>query len=225
MALYGVRPVILPNGVDLDRFGAVRPEDIERVRMRYSIGDCAVIFSGLYAYPPNREAVDFLRRDVMPIVMRRNSEAQLVVTGAEIHHAEPWLVASGIVPHMELPAVIAACRVAAAPVFSGSGTRLKILEAMAAGVPVVATAKGAEGLPLRGGEHLLLADTPEPFAGAIGQILESPALAQRIRMSARQLVNSEFDWANIAADAGRVLGNCSGMARELAQIPNRAALE
>jgi polysaccharide biosynthesis protein PslH len=161
--LYNVDTTLLPNGVDDARFTSVSPEEVERVRSKYRIGNSAIIFSGLYAYPPNSVAVDFLIRNVMPRLLAHTPEAQLLITGGALSYREPWLITPGIVPHDELPVLLASCRVAAAPIFSGSGTRLKILEAMAAGVPVVSTTKGAEGLPFRHGEHLLVADDADAF--------------------------------------------------------------
>jgi glycosyltransferase involved in cell wall biosynthesis len=76
----------------------------------------------------------------------------------------------------------------------GGGTRFKLLEAMAAGIPVVSTTVGAEGVPTRSGEELLLADSPDDFAGAVLRLLDDPALCQRLTAAARILVREQFDW-------------------------------
>jgi glycosyltransferase involved in cell wall biosynthesis len=84
-----------------------------------------------------------------------------------------------------------------APIRQGGGTRLKILEAMALGTPVVATAKGAEGLDVVDGEHLLLADDPERFAAAVLRLLADQALAARLAANARQSVQQRYEWEAI----------------------------
>jgi glycosyltransferase involved in cell wall biosynthesis len=80
------------------------------------------------------------------------------------------------------------------PLLAGSGTRVKILEAWAAGRPVVSTSLGAEGLPVRDGEHLLLADNPEDFAAAVSRLLASPQLRERVGRAGRQLYERQFTW-------------------------------
>jgi glycosyltransferase involved in cell wall biosynthesis len=220
--LYNVDTALLPNGVDAERFSPVSTTDIERIRAKYTIGGSAIIFSGLYAFPPNRVAVDFLVRDVMPRLLAHAPAAQLVVTGGDMVCREPWLIAPGIVPYDELPALLAACGVAAAPIFSGSGTRVKILEAMAAGVPVVSTTRGAEGLPFRHGEHLLVADEAGAFVECLRRAITDSNLRGVLTAQARDVVRRQFDWRVIISrfqsrwevDSGG-LGNMAGMTNEL----------
>jgi glycosyltransferase involved in cell wall biosynthesis len=91
--------------------------------------------------------------------------------------------------------LIARSWVSIAPLFNGGGTRLKILEAMALGTPVVATTKGAEGLDLQSEEHLLIADTPEAFAQQILRLLNGPSLRNRPAENAYPLIREKYDWA------------------------------
>ena len=87
--------------------------------------------------------------------------------------------------------------VAIVPVNSGGGTRLKVLEAMALGTPVVSTSKGAEGLDMLDGEHLLIADDPQAFAAQTIRLLEDSALRERLARNARRHVEQCYDWAEI----------------------------
>jgi polysaccharide biosynthesis protein PslH len=89
---------------------------------------------------------------------------------------------------------LAAVQVAVVPLRSGSGTRVKILEAWAASRPVVSTTLGAEGLPARDGENLILADEPGQFAAAVSALLESAALRKRLGSAGRHLYEREFTW-------------------------------
>src|SRR5205085_11351658 len=83
--------------------------------------------------------------------------------------------------------------VLAVPLLSGGGIRVKILEAMAMGLPVVSTTVGCEGLEVQDGVHLLIADTPKDFAHACARILHDKELAQRLAVNARQLILERYD--------------------------------
>ena len=136
----------------------------------------------------------------MPVLRQSHPSAILALTGGGAPHREPWIRNAGSLPYYEFPGFVAACGIAVAPIFSGSGTRLKILEAMAAGIPIVATEKGAEGLGLRHREHFLLANNQKEFVDAIAAIFGNPTLAADLRRSAKQKVNAEFSWLAIARD-------------------------
>lgn len=99
---------------------------------------------------------------------------------------------TGCMDDVRIPMAEAA--VAIAPIRQGGGTRLKILEAMALGTPVVATPKGAEGLDVADGEHLVLADDPQRFAAAVLRLLTDDGLATCLRGTARQLVEQRYGW-------------------------------
>jgi len=209
--LYGVRPALLPNGVDVARFEAVTPAEILAAREKYGLTGQPVLFMGLYSYRPNREAVDFLVR-AFPDIVADCPQARLAVLGERLPFARPWLLNTGSVPYAELPAVVRACAVGTAPIFSGSGTRLKILEYLAAGLPVVSTAKGAEGLALRSEEHLLVC-RPEQFAAATVRLLRDAALAARLGAAGHREVAVRYAWPVImsAFDRGIATG---GVVRE-----------
>lgn len=171
--LYGAPTDLWPNGVDVERFDAVSDDQVQQARTAHGIGDEAVLFMGLYAYPPNTRAVDFLNNEVMPRVRERRPGAQLVVLGGQVPYERPWMINPGVVPFEQLPAVVKACAVGAAPVFEGSGTRLKILEYGAAGLAVVSTRKGAEGLDVIDGESILLHEDAAGFAEGIVSALQA----------------------------------------------------
>ncbi len=88
-------------------------------------------------------------------------------------------------------------RVMAVPLLSGSGTRLKILEAAGAGLPIVSTSLGCEGIDVRHGEHLMMADSPDEFADACVRLLENEPLAERLAQAARRLAQLHYDWRAI----------------------------
>lgn len=157
-----------------------------------------VAFSGNLAYHPNVSAVRFFAAEIWPLLRERwpgllwrligrNPEAVWKHTRADTR-----IQTTGPVP--DAVRELASAKVVVAPLLAGSGTRLKILEAWAAGRAVVATAIGAEGLPARHGENLLLADDPRDFAGAVSSLLESSELRERLGRAGRVLFEREFTW-------------------------------
>jgi glycosyltransferase involved in cell wall biosynthesis len=192
-ALYGVLPSLLPNGVDCSAY-LVTAAEIEVVRKRFAITDESILFMGLYGYPPNTEAVRFLADQVMPALHHQRPNLRLVVTGGGPPVSPPWLINTGVISRRDLNAVICACRLGVAPIFRGSGTRLKILEYMAAGLPVVSTRKGAEGLNLDADKNVLYAETAAEFQRALLRLLCDSSLSKNLSLQAATLVRSNFDW-------------------------------
>ncbi len=188
---------VVPNGVDTASFvpGGGRRDPY------------GIVFTGVLDYPPNNEGVMTFLRTTFPLVRMRVPDARLIVVGpspsrALTGHASADIVVTGRVP--DVRPYLAAAAVAVVPLFAGGGTRLKILEAMAMGTPVVSTSIGCEGLDVRHGDHLLVADTPEQFAGAVVQLMTDDDLRLRLSTRARELVCREYDWETIARGVTRV---------------------
>ncbi len=196
--LFGIRPRVLPNGIDPDRFSRVTAGDVDRVRKAHDVSGPCVLFMGLPEYPPNREGLEFLRADVFPRLVKRIPEARLVVIGGTVAWRAPWLVNPGRVPYEDVPAILRACDVCVAPIFSGSGTRVKILEALAARRPVVSTTKGLEGIAAAPGEQVEIADDGEAFSERIAGLLADPARARALGEAGRRLVEESFSWPALA---------------------------
>jgi glycosyltransferase involved in cell wall biosynthesis len=157
-----------------------------------------VVFSGNLEYHPNRSAVRYFRRDIWPILRESSPTLRWRLVGrnpeavAEFTGGDPRIEVTG--PVEDAVAELARCRVAVVPLLAGSGTRLKILEAWAAGLPVVSTTLGAEGLGARDGEHLLLADDPASFARAALRLLTCTQLRTKLATAGRLLLEKEFTW-------------------------------
>ncbi|MGR6467191.1 glycosyltransferase [Rhizobium sp. PAMB 3182] len=155
-----------------------------------------VLFLGHLSYFPNRLAVATLCRDIMPRVRQMAPEARLHVCGRRPRRDIEALVRSSghrlTANPSDLADVYAAAAVAAIPLRVGGGTRLKVLEAMAAGCPIVATTKAVEGLGLIPQEHYRLAETPEEFAAEIAVLLASREAATQMSERARSLVQERF---------------------------------
>jgi|HubBroStandDraft_6_1064221.scaffolds.fasta_scaffold187502_2 glycosyltransferase involved in cell wall biosynthesis len=206
-ALYGIVPDLLPNGIDCTADRAT-PEQVETVRKRYGVTDESILFMGFYTWPPNMRAIQFLMNEVMPWLHQRRPDVRLVITGGDVPFSSPWLINPGVVSSRnDLNALLSACRIGVAPIFTGSGTRLKILEYMAAGLPVVTTKKGAEGLGVQAGKHVLYAETAQEFGEAILRILSSRPLSERLSLEGTALVRERFDWIPLLHRFASQLGN------------------
>jgi glycosyltransferase involved in cell wall biosynthesis len=157
-----------------------------------------VVFSGNFDYPPNIAAVRFFRDRVWPRLSRRWPQLRWRLVGrnpggARRHvRSDPRIELTG--PVEDALTELAAAKVVVVPLLSGSGTRVKIIEAWAAGRAVVSTSIGAEGLPAVNGQHLMLADTPEAFAQAVTALLESPDERRRLGQAGRLLYERELTW-------------------------------
>ena len=182
-ALVGV----VPNGVDTRHFSpGDRPSE-----------PATLLFFGTIASYPNVDALLFFVREVLPLVRRAHPAVRLVIVGPapppEIRRLSgPDVVLTDAVP--DLRPYLERATAVIAPLRVGGGTRLKILEAMAMGRPVVSTSLGAEGLEVTDGKELLLADTPRDFALQVGRILAEPELARELGAAGRRLVERSYDW-------------------------------
>jgi glycosyltransferase involved in cell wall biosynthesis len=159
-----------------------------------------VLFTGALRYAPNHEAMRWFLTAVWPRVLAVRPTARLLITGAHDDRSlppVPNVVRTGFVA--DLQPLFAEASVAIAPIFAGGGTRVKILEAMGAGTPVVATHKGAEGIAATPGEHLLLADDPATFAAHVLTMLTDAPARERLAAAGRALVESRCAWREIGA--------------------------
>jgi glycosyltransferase involved in cell wall biosynthesis len=155
-----------------------------------------LIFSGSFRYRPNYEAMLWYVEKVHPSVLEEIPDAQLVITGDHANLSLPGnrnITLAGYVD--DIRSLISSSCVSIAPLLTGGGTRLKILEAMAIGTPVISTAKGTEGLMVRNGEHLLIADEPIHFANGVITMLRDQEFRKRISSNARRLVQENYDWS------------------------------
>jgi polysaccharide biosynthesis protein PslH len=181
---------VIPNGVDLEYFSP-GPETPDRD---------SILFTGLLTYRPNLDAVRFFTREVLPLIVSARPATRLTVVGyappdvlATI--AGPHVVATGWVPDVR-PYLSAAAAVVV-PVRMGSGTRLKVLDGLAAGKPVVSTSLGCEGIDVRDGEHVLLGDEPRCFADHVLAVLKDQSLSSGLGRRGRRLVEAKYSWSAV----------------------------
>ena len=189
---------VIPTGVDTEYFQPMPgPEQ-----------PGATVFTGSMDWMPNEDGVTYFVGRILPLVRREIPEAQFWAVGRRpprrlLALASAHVVVTGAVedirPHLAKAAV---CVV---PLRSGSGTRIKIFEAMAMGKAVVSTSLGAEGLPVRHGENIILADDPADFARQVVDLLRDPRRRAQLGVAARQLVAQSYGWPAVAAYFDRVM--------------------
>ena len=194
------RVCVVENGVDTEFFRDC--DGAERRRFR-------ILFVGAMDYSANVDAAVWFARQVWPLV-RGHSGLVLTFVGRSPAAAVRALADD---PGIQVTGTVADVRpfyrealLQVVPLRTGAGTRLKILESMAAGVPVVSTALGAEGLRVRPGEHLLLAESPQEFRDAILRLVNDAELWRRLAESGNDLVRREYDWSVVCAPMRELYG-------------------
>jgi polysaccharide biosynthesis protein PslH len=177
----------VPNGVDVEYF---RPEPAPVARG-------TVVFNGVLDYRPNIDGVNFLVDEVLPLVRKQRPEVRLTVVGRGSESAVEALRRRDIDATGEVPDVrpyLRGAEVVVVPIRMGSGTRLKVVEGLALGKPVVSTTLGCEGVNVRDGEHLLIGDTAETFALQIVHLFEHPEVGEALGRAGRELTEREYSW-------------------------------
>jgi glycosyltransferase involved in cell wall biosynthesis len=194
---------VIPNGVDTKSYQCLPKIKNENRKSR------TIVFVGNLAYFPNREAVKILSTTIAPIVKNKIRNVKFLVVGKKQPGLESdELVFTGFVEN--LSDLLATSDVAVAPLFHGSGTRLKILEYFSCGLPVVASSVGAEGLEITNGSNIIIEDNPSRFAARIIELLNDPNMSRNLGEAARQLVTTKYDWLIITAKLGQVLADHFG---------------
>ena len=156
-----------------------------------------MLFMGSFRHDPNRIAVDWFVAHVMPLILDRQPAAKLLLVGSDPPPAHAWPDLAGAVEMVgfveDIREPLARYSVFVCPILSGSGVRVKLLEAFAAGIPVVSTAVGAEGLARTDGEICRLADDPRGFADRVIALFEDPESAAAMAARARAEVEANWD--------------------------------
>ena len=178
---------------------------------------CEIVFSGNLEYPPNVAAVRYFFHQVWPALRTRWPELKWKILGRSpqsitgLVSRDSRILVTGAVK--EAVPLLAESQIAVVPLLAGSGTRIKILEAWAAGTPVVSTTLGAEGLECRDQEHLLLADDPAAFEKAVSRLLASAEDRARIGMAGRRLYEERYCWPAAWQALDAVFGEVSRTSR------------
>ena len=202
--LYGKNrlPYIVPNGINISDYANVKNNNCS-FSDRLNYHDKTIIFIGSFDYQPNINAANFLIDKVYPRLRNIYPECQLLLVGKNpsqklIQTAQKYsgVICTGTVP--DVKPYLAASSVVVTPLFEGGGTRLKILEAFAAGRPVVSTTKGVEGINAQDGEHLLIRDDVEGIIDSISQLWSDLSFGKKLVNAAYELVQTKYSWEAVA---------------------------
>lgn len=181
------------NGVDPEHFEPLPESD----------GPPALAYVGTLDYPPNIDALDFFFRAIHPRLTREVPEVEVRIVGRNpTRDVQNWSRLRGVTVAGPVPDVrpyLAAATALVVPLRVGGGTRIKILECLAAKRPVVSTSIGAEGLGLRHDEHLLVSDEPDAFAREAARLLRDRDLRRRLAEAGRAHVVAHCTWARLGA--------------------------
>lgn len=189
---------VVPNGADLQAMRCVQATPQPD----------ALIYSGALSFYANYDAVHYFLTDIFPLILERKPATRFLITGSTTgvdlsrlpHH--PNVEFTGYLD--DIWSAVAGSWVSVVPLRQGGGTRLKIIESLGLGTPVVSTSKGAEGLELRAGVDLLIADDPQSFADATLSLLNDPVQRQRLSAQGRRAVE-RYDWAVIGQTLNALL--------------------
>jgi glycosyltransferase involved in cell wall biosynthesis len=180
-SLAQVDSIVIPPFVEL------RPQRIERA------SDLTLVYIGHLGWQPNTLGIDWFCREVWPLLLARHEKITLTIAGPGLSNdpdgnyivpknwKKPGIDIVGFVPNLE--DLYERHLVAIAPVFGGSGVRMKLLETMSAGIPTVTTTDGAAGLPIQNDREVLIADSPIEFSNCVTQLLASTPLRERLRVA------------------------------------------
>ena len=193
---------VTPTGADTGFFQPGGGEEIPN----------SLVFTGSMDWLPNEDGIFYFANEILPLIRRQVPDATLCVVGRKPSRRLEDLASH--VPNIQLTGWVEDVRpylaqraVCVVPLRIGGGTRLKIFEAMSMAKAVVSTSIGAEGLPVKNGEHLLLADDPASFAEHTLQLLGNASQRAEIGKAARNLVEKNYSWAKVSKSFAQVLEN------------------
>ncbi|EAZ88210.1 glycosyltransferase family 4 protein [Crocosphaera chwakensis] len=169
-----------------------------------------ILFLGQYNYPPNAIAAKILIEKIYPQVKQQYPDTKLLLVGRnsnsqmrQASQQDPDIIVTGSVP--DVRPYLAAASVMVVPLQTGGGTRLKILEALASGCPVISTSKGAEGIKIQDRVHLLIKETPEDIIKGIVEIWTNSSFKISLKEKGCQLVKSQYSWEAITPNIEKVI--------------------
>lgn len=189
--------VLIPHGVDTENYRGG-----DRVAMRRRLGvapdELFIVYHGVLHYPPNLEAVRVIIYELLPRLRSLGVGVKVLLIGVSPPpeaDMTPEVIVTGAIEH--LPPYLMAADVGVVPLTAGGGTRLKVLEYMAAGLPVVSTTLGVEGYPFAADGELIIADDWDTFAARLAELASDAGRRDRIGRHNRKLAE-RYDWLRIA---------------------------
>ena len=160
--LYNVNTILYPNAINIDYKVGVK-----------KIAKDYILYSGSYLYRPNRNAIDYLNNNIMPTLLTKHPTIKLVLTGGGLKKKYPWLINKNIIPKKELYNLIYHSKCLCVPLKFGSGTRIKIIEALSIGAIVISSLKGIEGIELNKKNPPFVLKNNKKFINTIDNVIKN----------------------------------------------------
>ena len=186
---------VIPHGVDLKRFSRGHGFDVRETH-GIPYDSPVLFFHGTLHYWPNTEAVRFIVDDLLDGLLKHIPKLKVIIAGQNppAYYSHPAVITPGSVERLE--DYIAAADVCVCPIFAGGGTRMKLMEYMAAGKPIVSTTKGAEGIPYTPGQHMLIGDDVETIQAHLETLFADEVARKNLGQSARRFAEA-YDWSSV----------------------------
>jgi polysaccharide biosynthesis protein PslH len=187
---------VVENGVDTQKLKPLSP-----------VREPVMLFLGALDYLPNQDAAIYICSTILPLLKKSVENPKILLVGRKPSSEILNLQSESVEVYGDVPDVepfYERASIAMVPLRAGSGSRLKILEAMALGRPVVSTSKGAEGLEIEPGKDFMLADDPKDFVESIRDLLIHKDLYENIASRARETVERKYDWSEAANKMTRI---------------------
>ncbi len=183
---------IIPNGVDISYFSpSAEIPDNE-----------TLIFAGAMNWYPNKDSMLFFIDEIWPLLKAKRPTIKMIIVGQSppgrllaLNKQDPDFIVTGYVD--DVRSYFKQASIYVCPMRDGGGTRLKILDALSSGIPIVATSMAVEGIKITPGKNVIIANTPDEFANEILSLIDNPNNRKRLSTEGRHLVETLYDWCNI----------------------------
>lgn len=188
---------VIPSGTNIINLKSLKDRDEVRGELDVEPEEVVIVFHGTYTYYTNKEAIDLIIGYIAPKIERLYDNVKFIVAGKDVPRLEDKNIKFvGFVENLH--SLLNASDIAIVPLLHGGGTKLKILDYMGLGLPIVTTKKGIEGINAKNGEHAIIVDDiNEKFINAIKYLINNKEERERLGANARRLAEEEYDWNKI----------------------------
>lgn len=208
--------VVVPNGVDTSYF-------VPASEAGEGPGDPrSIVFTGMMGYTPNHDGMMWFLDEIYPLILRQEPEAKVYIVGKDPHaglvrRQSDRVIVTGWVE--DVRPYVWKSGVFVVPLRMGSGTRLKVVEALSMKVPVVSTRLGCEGIDVEHGRSILVEDTPRGFADSVVRLMREPEERKRLTENGSRLVHEKYDWTTVGERMLESYRSLEGRARSAREVP------
>lgn len=184
--LYNINTILYPNAINIDyKVG------LKKITKDY------ILYSGSYLYRPNKNAIDYLNNNIMPILLTKHPKIKLVLTGGGFKKKYPWVINKNIIPKKELYNLIYHSKCLCVPLKFGSGTRIKIIEALSIGAIVISSLKGIEGIELNKKNPPFVLKNNKKFINTIDNVIKNNKSIKKKSIIAKKFYLKKYSMREI----------------------------